>query len=357
MPTKKKTKAPTTPAEVMAMVNKKWGPGTMRFADDPIFEISRIPTGILSLDYRMKGGFARGRHTEIYGPFSVGKNYVVFSCIAAAQELGLNCAFIECEGSFDPVFARHIGVQTKKLAMHEQEHGNKVVDFIETLLRSGVFDVIVMDSIAALLPKSEWESEMSSATMGTQQAKLMSQALRKLTAANHRTALLYLNQTREPVGSMFAKAITSGGKAMGFYAGTRLELVRTETIKRKRRSVNAKTGKASKIDVPSGHRVLVKVSKDKTGIRPFSETTFVFDYDKKRHDPIEDLIYLGRVLGFVQIKGNTWTMDEYDVSTNGRPKFKKFLRKNRKAREDLELWIRASIDDIEEPEDEDDDDE
>lgn len=338
---KKKEASELTPEALQKAINKRWGEGSMMMASDPSLQIKRIPTGILSVDIALGGGIARGRHTEMYGGYSVGKTYVAYRTIASAQKKKIKCAFIDVEGSFDPTFAEHAGVKLDKLAFHQQEHGNRVIDFIETLLRSQQYGVICLDSIAALLPKQEREMDMEAGSYGTQQAKMMSAALRRLTAANRSTALIYINQTRDAIGSMFAKSVTSGGRAMSFYAGTRLELVRTENIKKSVKQIDPKTQEEKNTKVVVAHRVLVKVEKDKTGgARQHSTTSFVFHYAKAQIDPIEDLMYVGRVYGFVHKKGNFYWVDEYeDEKQNGRAKFKKWLRKNAAVAEDLEEWI------------------
>lgn len=184
---------------------------------------------------------------------------------------------------------------------------------------------------------------MEEGSFGTQQAKLMSAALRRLTTANKRTVLVYINQTRENIGVMFGKkTVTSGGRAMAFYAGIRLEMVRTETVKRKAKLVDHKSNKGKTGDIVKGHRVLVRVEKDKTGgARPLSETTFVFDYDLGGIDPVEDLMYLGRMYDLIAMSGNTWTLVDYeDEAQLSRVKFKKWLRRNVAVQEELTELVR-----------------
>ena len=315
-------------------------------ASDPSLEITRLPTGILSLDCRLGGGFPRGRHVEIYGGFNVGKTYTTFKLIATSQTAGLRCAFFDVEGTFDPVFAEHAGVNLEELEfpLHGQ-NANRLVSIMESLLYSELYDVIVLDSIASLLPKAEQETTMEEGSYGTHQARLMSAALRRLTTANKRTVLVYINQTRENIGVMFGKrTITSGGRAMAFYAGLRLELVRTEAIKRKARQVDHKSNKEKQVDIVKGHRVLVRVEKDKTGgARPFAETTFVFDYDLGGVDPVEDLMYLGREYGLITLSGNKWTLEGYeDEAQPSRVKFKRWLRKNRVVQEEVTELVQAA---------------
>lgn len=337
-----------TPESLQKLINKRWGPGTLKMASDPSLRIERLPSGILSVDDMIGGGFARGRHAEIFGSANVGKNYLVYSLIAKTQEDGGRCFFADVENTFDPIFAKTVGVDIDNLGIHEQLHGPRVIDVTETMLRSGLYDVMVIDSIATLLPMADYENDMEAGSYGMEQAKLMSKALRKLTAANQRTVLVFLNQTRENIGVSFGKkTITSGGRAMAFYAGLRLELVRTENLKKKGKIVDQKTGEIKDGEVVYGHRVLVRGEKDKTGglVRPLDETTFVFNYEKGRHDSIEDLLYLGRKYGLIGMKkpssgAATWWVDGYeDEKKVGRPAFKKWLRRNRAICEELEEQI------------------
>lgn len=349
-PNTKKTKVVNlTPESLMAAMNKK-KPGSMKMASDPSLRIKRIPTGILSVDMLLGGGFPRKRFLEIYGSANVGKTYLTLMLIATAQAAGLRCCFVDVEGKFDPAFAKAVGVKLKKLALHEQEHGPGVVNFIETLLRSELYDVIVVDSIASLLPQYEYENELGAGSMGMEQAKLMSVALRKLNAANKKTSVVFINQTREAVGAMMfgKKTLAPGGRAMGHWAVIRIEMVMTETLKRAGQVVDPKTAEIKKGQVVYGHRVLVRVLKDQTGgsLRPNAESGFVFNYEKSRHDHIEDLLLLGRMSGLVinkTVKGtDRWFVEGYEEEAQaGRTRFKKWLRKNRAVQEELEERIRA----------------
>lgn len=345
------------PDAVMAMINREFGEGTMMLASDPSLEVVRLETGVLSIDVALGGGLARGRTIEIYGVFAVGKSYLAERLVAAVQAAGGNCAWIDAEKTFDPKFARQAGVKLRRLMYQKQrQHGEELINSMEILLRSDTYDVIVLDSIASLLPKSEKETPMGAGDMGTAQARLMSRALRRLTTANTgRTVVVYINQTREAVGVMFGdRTVTSGGRAMGFYSSTRLEIVRTENIKRKGRDVNPSTGVASEKDLVRGHRALVRVRKDKTGgAMQQSTTSFVFDYDLQGIDHIEDLMYLGRVFGFITKSGNTWTLDGYeDHAKPSRAKFKGWLRRNTEVADELTASIKDvaySSEDEEEP--------
>lgn len=330
-----------SPKELAAVVNKKFGPETLRMGSDDHFRIQRIPTGILTLDYLLDGGFPRGRHVEIFGSYGVGKTTIAYGTIAKAQEMGLPCAFVDAERTMDPAFAAHLGVDVDSLFVHQQEHGDMVIKLIETLLRAGEYGVIVLDSIASLLPKSEQEQDPEKVTFGTAQAKLMSTAMRRLTAANRDTLLIFINQTRDAIGVVFGpRSVTSGGRAMAFYASTRLELSRSEKLRKKTQVIDPKTGDEKDQEVVIGHRVLVKLEKDKTGSRSGSTTSFVFRYDMSSPDRTEDLILLGRTLGLIVKKGTKWAVDGYkDEAQVSRAKFYRWLAKNRAVSEELEQRI------------------
>jgi recombination protein RecA len=334
-----------TLAELEAALTKRFGQGAVRRASDPTLAVTRIPTGILSVDYLIGGGLARNRHTELYGQYSAGKTYTALRAIASAQSQGLRCAFVDVEGSFDPSFAEHIGVNLGELFIPDElEHGNAIVDYTEFLLRSELYDLVTLDSIAALLPKEEREASSEKSTYGASQAKLMSSALRKLTTANKKTAIVWINQMRDSM-SMFVPSTTSGGRAMGFYAGSRIELNRVEIIKQERARRNVKTGKVAKTEVPIAHRVLLKVEKDKTGgAKQFDQGTFVFDYATKGVDEIEDLIYVGQELDLIRMKSDRYMLKGYtDESQHGRPRFKAWLTKNKAVAEELRELIEAEI--------------
>jgi recombination protein RecA len=325
--------APATPDDLMKLINTKWGAGTMKLASDEEFIVTRLPTGNLALDDMLNGGFARGRYIELFGGDNVGKTAVTLDFIATTQANGGVATYMDIEGTFDSDFAAEHGVDLGTLGMTRQadvDNGHRVVDVMEMMLRSRLYDVIVLDSIASLLPKPEMESSMEDPSMGTEQARLMSKALRKLTAANHKTVVVFINQTRQAINAaVFAKqSVTSGGRALPFYAGTRIELVRTENIKRNGKKVNVNTGEITKAEVVKGHRVLLKVEKDKTGSANRSdECTLVYDYELGGFDPIEDLLYLGRKYGLIKKSGSNWWLPDYpDDKKNGRPRFKRYLR-------------------------------
>jgi len=345
MAKKKATIEVVTPEAVRKLVNEQF-PGSLKFASDPEFRITRLPSGLLAVDDALGGGFPRGRHTEIYGDFHACKTCIALHLIAHTQRtIKGNCAYVDAERTFSGPWARHIGCKTKKLDIFSQKRsGNECFDFMELLLRSGVYDVIVLDSIASLLTEAERDASMKDGTYGTEQAKMMSKALRKLTTANTgKTALVFINQTREAIGIMFGdKTITSGGKAMGFYAGLRIQLSRSEKIKANAKQIDPKSGNEGVKEAAIGHRVSMTIRKDKTGgAKPESKSTFVFNYDLKDIDPIEDLIYVGRRHALVHKSGDHWWVEGYaDERQNGRKKFKAWLTKNVAVQEDLTEMIK-----------------
>lgn len=348
----------TTPKQLRDLLNKKFGAGTIMMGSDPSLEIVRIPTGILSFDMHMHGGLPRNRHVELFGTANVGKTYLTYRLLSKGQELGLRGSFLDVEKTFDPKFATHSGVDIDKLEYVPQNvHGNKLIDIMQTYLMSGMYDILVLDSIAALLPKGEYEKSMEEGSYGTEQAKMMSAALRRLTACNKNTLIVFINQTRDSIGSVFAAATrTSGGRAMGFYAGMRIELIRTENIKAKKTIIKPGTYEEVQSDVVVGHRVVVRVKKNKTGgATPESSTTFVFDYRKKGIDRYEDLFYCGRELGWIAKSGDYFSLDGYeDQKKNGRARFKKWLKDNPEIADQLEEWIvNVDFDSEEEEDDED----
>lgn len=353
----KKTKVQEiTPQALADAINKKYGEGTMKFGSDEDLQIERIPTGVLSVDYALNGGFPRGRHVELYGSASVGKTALAYRTIATCQATGGRAAYIDVEKTYDPDFAAHVGVDIENLALHKQINANRVVDFIEVLLRSDLYDVICIDSIAALVPKIEIDSDMeTTGSMGMEQAKLMSKALRKLTTANNRTLIIWINQTRDNVGGglFVKKSITSGGRAMGFYAGMRIEMVKTETIKKKAMVVNAAKLSETEQDVATGHRVLLRIEKNKAGgAVPLTTTSFVFSYEDSNIDHLEDLIYVGRQAGLIHRSGSDrsekfWVENYEDEKQSGRTRFRRWLNKNPLVAEELEEMIWESTEEEE----------
>lgn len=351
MATKKAATEKLSASDLKAALNKHFGEGTIKSGSDPDIAVSRCPTGVLSVDEITRGGLPFGRTVEIYGPPSAGKTAFCYHVMAQAQMMGREAAYIDCEKTFSPKFAEHIGVDIERLQIHEQVHGPRVIDVVEAMIRSRLFGVIVVDSTSALLPIEDLETDMEKSSYGMQQAKLMSKALRKLTAANingsEGTLVVFLNQIRDAIGVTYGKkTTTSGGRAMGFYASTRLEFSFQETIKGKGLNVNPTTGEVKSEDTKGivGHRLGVTIDKDKTGLRPKEKTTCVFDYRLGDFDPVEDLIYVGIMYRLIERSGNSWWVVGYEKDKKvHRKAFKKWLRKSHDVQEELELKIRGSF--------------
>jgi recombination protein RecA len=278
---------------VIAAAEKQFGKGAvMTLGDDEDPEpIAAIPTGSLALDLATGiGGYPRGRVVEIYGPESSGKTTLALHAIAEAQKGGGAAAFIDAEHALDVAYARAVGVATEKLLISQPDTGEQALDITEMLVRSGAIDLVVIDSVAALTPKAELEGEMGDAHMGLQ-ARLMSQALRKLTAAAYRggTTLMFLNQLRQKIGVTFGSPeTTTGGNALKFYASMRFDV---------RRIGQVKVG-----DEPVGGRTRVKIAKNKCA-PPFTEAEFEIRWGSGV-DRVAELLDLGMLRGLIDKAGN-----------------------------------------------------
>ncbi len=314
----------------IAQIEKQFGKGTiMKFSERPVADVRAIPTGALSLDLAIGvGGIPRGRIIELFGPESSGKTTLAQHIVAEVQRAGGHAAFIDAEHALDPEYARKIGVDIDNLLISQPDSGEQALDICETLVRSGALDVIVIDSVAALVPRAEIEGEMGDAHMGLQ-ARLMSQALRKLTAISSRsnTAIIFINQLREKIGVMFGNPETTpGGRALKFYASLRLDIRRLETIKQGDEAV--------------GSRVKVKVVKNKVA-PPFGMATFdiMFGQGISREG---DLIDLGVEHEIVEKSGTWFSFDGQRIG-QGREAAKAFLKQNLEVARTLEQRIRAKL--------------
>ncbi len=284
--------------DAIASIEKAYGKGSiMKLGDGVINDIESIPTGALSLDYALGiGGVPRGRVTEIYGPESSGKTTLCLHIIAEAQKAGGLAAFIDAEHALDVNYAKRLGVDTANLLLSQPDYGEQALEITDTLVRSNALDIIVIDSVAALVPRSEIEGEMGDATMAMQ-ARLMSQALRKLTGAisKSKTSVIFINQLRSKIGVMFGNPeTTTGGNALKFYASLRLDIRRIAAIK-------------NGTDVV-GNRTRVKIVKSKVA-PPFKEVEFDILYNEGI-SKAGDLLDIAVNLGIIKKSGAWFTYDE-----------------------------------------------
>jgi recombination protein RecA len=316
----------------LAAIQKQYGSGSiMRFGDETAkVNIPVIPTGALSLDLALGvGGIPRGRVTEVFGPESSGKTTLMLSVIANAQRAGGLAAFVDAEHAVDPSYAKRIGVNLDDLLISQPDSGEEALTITETLIRSNAVDVIVVDSVAALVPRAELEGQMGDATVGAQ-ARLMSQAMRKLTSCIHKakTACIFTNQIREKIGVMFGNPETTpGGRALKFYSSVRIDMRRVNVIK----------DPAGKV---VGSHVRAKVVKNKVA-PPFAESEFDIMYDvgiAKEGSVID----VATDLGVIEKKGSWLAFDGQQIG-QGRESAKDFLRENGKMLDAIIASVRQKI--------------
>lgn len=318
-------------SNAVSQIEKQFGKGTlMRLGDRPVtLSVAVIPTGVLALDAALGlGGIPRGRITEIYGPESSGKTTLMLSVIAEAQKLGGIAAFIDAEHALDPTYAKKIGVDVDNLLISQPDNGEQALDIVETLVRSNALDVIVIDSVAALVPKAEIEGDMGDAHVGLQ-ARLMSQALRKLTAvvSKSNVALIFINQIRMKIGVMFGNPeTTTGGQALKFYSTVRLDIRRIGQIK---------DG-----DESTGARTRVKVVKNKMA-PPFREAEFdiMFGTGISRTGELIDLAVEMQLIA----RTGTWYSYGDERLGQGRDKAKSVLAERPEVLQKLETEVRQHL--------------
>ncbi len=315
----------------ISQIERQFGKGAvMRLgARGALDEVPVIPTGSIALDVALGiGGIPRGRVTEIFGPESSGKTTLALHIIAEAQRLGGIAAFVDAEHALDAIYAKNLGVNTDELLIAQPDTGEQALEIVETLVRSNAVDVVVVDSVAALVPRAELDGDMGDSLPGLQ-ARLMSQALRKLTAAISRsgTAVIFINQIREKIGIMFGNPeVTPGGRALKFYASIRLDIRRLEAIKVGTDSVGARTK--------------VKVVKNKLS-PPFREGEFDMIYGEgisKEGSVLDQAVEQGLVE-----KSGTWFTFKNERIGQGRENAKKFLKENPKVLADLEAKVRSAL--------------
>ena len=312
----------------MSQIEKQFGKGSvMKLGEFKAMEIEAIPTGALSLDMALGiGGVPRGRIIEVYGPESSGKTTVALHIAAEAQKLGGAVAFVDAEHALDPSYARNLGVDTESLIVSQPDTGEQALEITESLIRSGALDVIVVDSVAALVPKAEIDGDMGDSHMGLQ-ARLMSQALRKLAGAINKTktVLIFINQLREKIGVMFGNPeTTTGGRALKFYASVRMDVRRIETLKQSGEMV--------------GNRTRIKIVKNKIA-PPFKEAEFDIMFGKgiSKEGDILDLAVKCDLVS----KSGAWFAYNGDKIGQGRENAKTYLSEHPEIMEELEQKIRV----------------
>jgi len=311
-------------------ITKRFGEGTvMRLGEAHHLIVDAIPTGSLSLDIALGvGGIPRGRVTEIYGPESSGKTTICQHIVAEAQAMGGTAAFVDMEHALDPVYAAQCGVDVDNLLVSQPDTGEQALEIAETLVRSGAIDVVVIDSVAALVPRAEIEGDMGDPQMGLM-ARLMSQALRKLSGAikQTNTAVIFTNQLRQKIGVMFGNPeTTTGGQALKFYASVRLDVRRIQSIK---------VGS----DV-IGNRTRVRVVKNKVSA-PFKTAEFDIMY-AEGISKVGDILDLATELDIVSKRGSFYSYGDLRLA-QGRENAKDFLRENLDLTEEIEVAIREAL--------------
>src|SRR5512136_521823 len=311
----------------LANLRKRYGDGAiMKLGESTHLVVEAIPTGALSLDIALGvGGIPRGRITEIYGPESSGKTTICQHIVSEAQKLGGTAAYIDMEHALDPNYASRCGVDVENLLISQPDMGEQALEITETLVRSGAIDVIVIDSVAALVPRAEIEGDMGDATMGMQ-ARLMSQALRKLSGAikQTNTSVIFTNQLRQKIGIMFGNPeTTSGGMALKFYASVRLDVRRIQSIKLGAEII--------------GSRTRVRVVKNKVA-PPFREAEFDIMYNEGISKE-GDLLDLGAAMGIVEKRGAFYSFNNMRLG-QGRENAKDYLRAHNELAAEIELAVR-----------------
>ena len=311
----------------MSQIEKQFGKGSvMKLGDYKAMEVEAIPTGSLALDVALGiGGLPKGRIIEIYGPESSGKTTLALHAIAEVQKTGGEAAFIDAEHALDPVYAKKLGVNIDDLIVSQPDTGEQALEIVEALVRSGAIDIIVVDSVAALVPKAEIDGDMGDSYIGLQ-ARLMSQALRKLAGVlnKSKTAIIFINQLREKVGVMFGNPETTpGGRALKFYASVRLDIRRIESIKQDGEVV--------------GNRTRVKVVKNKVA-PPFREAEFDIMYGEgiSKEGSILDMAVK---LDIIEKSGAWFSYNNAKIG-QGRENVKKYLRENPEIAEEIENKVR-----------------
>lgn len=325
-----KEKTDKSVSNVVDEIRDKFGEGViMKLGDAKKVDVEAIPTGAISIDLALGiGGVPRGRVIEIYGPESSGKTTLALHVVANAQKAGGTAAFVDAEHALDPEYAKRIGVKIDDLLISQPDNGEQALDIVETLVRSGALDVIVVDSVAALVPRAEIEGDMGDQHIG-RQARLMSQALRKLTAimSKTRTVVIFINQIRMKIGVMFGNPeTTTGGQALKFYSSIRMEVRRSAQIKKGEEVV--------------GNRVKLKVVKNKVA-PPFKTSEFDIMYNEGISQS-GDLLDTGAKYEVVKKSGNSYSFEGVKLGA-GRESAKTFLKENPKISADIAKAVSKKV--------------
>ena len=312
----------------LSQIEKQYGKGSvMKLGDTSHMQVETVPTGSLSLDIALgAGGVPKGRIVEIYGPESSGKTTVALHMVAEVQKRGGIAGFIDAEHALDPVYARNIGVDIDNLYISQPDNGEQALEITETMVRSGAVDIVIVDSVAALVPKAEIEGDMGDSHVGLQ-ARLMSQALRKLTSVVSKTncIVIFINQLREKIGVMFGNPeTTTGGRALKFYASVRLDVRRTEALKQGGEVI--------------GNHTKVKVVKNKIA-PPFKEAEFDIMFGQGIFT-IGDILDLAANCGIVNKSGAWYAYNDAKIG-QGRENAKQYLKENRQICDEIERKVRA----------------
>lgn len=317
-------------ASAISQLERNYGKGTViKMSDNPSMNISAVPTGSLGLDLALGiGGFPRGRIIEIFGPESSGKTTVALHAVAEVQKAGGEAAFIDAEHALDPVYAKNLGVDIDSLLVSQPDSGEQALEVCDALVRSGAIDIVVIDSVAALVPQQELEGDMGASHMGLH-ARLMSQALRKLSGIVNKSncTMIFINQLRQKIGVIYGNPeVTTGGNALKYYASVRIDVRRTETLK-------------SGTDM-IGNRTRAKIVKNKVA-PPFKTAEFDIMYGKGI-SRIGDILDIGASLDIIT-KGGSWYSYKDTKIGQGRDNAKKYLADNPEIAKEVEDQIRAKV--------------
>lgn len=326
----------------MARVNGAMGSEVLGLASDPRFQIERIPSGSLVIDRILGGGFPRGRHVELFGDYHGGKSTVAYKTIVLAQQRGEVCAVVDSEGSFDERYFVKLGGDLDELLIYRPKTAEALIKVLQLFIFKGDDEetipvgVVLVDSVASLLPQEELAKDVEEGDDRTaSRARMMSRALRRITAQNERTLFIWTNQLIDKIGG-YGGTTTPGGRALKHYASVRVEFRKLDKMKKKRPVV--KKGKRQESEVPVGHWVAVRAEKQKTA-RPELEAMFLYDYEQSRIDPEYEVIHLGLEDGLIRRTGNTFRYEDSDgVVWEGQERwFRAAIRDNDELREEL-VW-------------------